>query len=65
MERLFSRGRILLPHLRNCLSSQSICALLCLSSWSRLGFVKDDDIKKVVSDAEEVPVEGEVDNDGY
>ncbi|KIM54869.1 hypothetical protein SCLCIDRAFT_43076, partial [Scleroderma citrinum Foug A] len=44
---LFSKGRILLPHLRNRLSSQSISALLCLGSWSLHGFVKDKDIKNV------------------
>ncbi|KIM62895.1 hypothetical protein SCLCIDRAFT_118619, partial [Scleroderma citrinum Foug A] len=50
VERLFSKGRVLLPHLRNRLSSQSICALLCLGSWSHLGLVKDEDIRKVVRD---------------
>ncbi|KIM60353.1 hypothetical protein SCLCIDRAFT_124557, partial [Scleroderma citrinum Foug A] len=50
IERLFSKGRILLPHLRNRLSSQSIRALLCLGSWSHLGLVKDKDIRKVVCD---------------
>ena len=49
VERLFSKGHILLPHLRNRLSSQSIRALLCLGSWSLLGLVKDEDVKKVVA----------------
>ena len=49
VEHLFSKGNILIPHLHNCLSSQLICALLCLGSWSVLGYVKNDDVKKVVS----------------
>ncbi|KIM68770.1 hypothetical protein SCLCIDRAFT_105098, partial [Scleroderma citrinum Foug A] len=53
-ECLFSKGHILLPHLRNHLSAQSTRALLCLGSWSQLGFVKNEDIKKVVrSNAED------------
>ena len=54
VERLFSKGCILLPHLCNCLSAQLTHALLCLGSWSQLGFVKNEDIKKVVrSNAED------------
>ncbi|TFY73221.1 hypothetical protein EWM64_g10791 [Hericium alpestre] len=47
VERLFSCGRILIPHLRNRLSPQTIRALLCLGEWSLLGFVRDSDIIKV------------------
>ncbi|KIM50708.1 hypothetical protein SCLCIDRAFT_58109, partial [Scleroderma citrinum Foug A] len=45
VECLFSKGCILLPHLCNRLSAQSTHALLCLGSWSQLGFVKNEDIK--------------------
>ncbi|KIM68547.1 hypothetical protein SCLCIDRAFT_105860, partial [Scleroderma citrinum Foug A] len=45
VERLFSCGRILLPHTQNCLSAQSARALLCLSCWSPQGFVKDTDLQ--------------------
>ena len=48
VERLFSRGHIVLSHVRNRLSSQSVRALLCLGSWSSMGLVKDVDVKKVV-----------------
>jgi hypothetical protein len=44
VERVFSQGRLLLSHIRNRLSSQSICALMCLGNWSQLGLVKDKDI---------------------
>jgi hypothetical protein len=45
VERVFSHGRILLPHTRNRLSSESTRALLCVGDWTRRGFVKDKDIK--------------------
>ncbi|KIM65712.1 hypothetical protein SCLCIDRAFT_22590 [Scleroderma citrinum Foug A] len=49
VECLFSKGHILIPHLHNRLSIQSIRALLCLGSWSVLGYVKNNDVKQVVS----------------
>jgi hypothetical protein len=45
VKRVFSQGRLLLPYVRNRLSSESTRALLCLGDWSRLGIVKDTDIK--------------------
>lgn len=45
VERVFSQGRLLLPYIRNRLSSESTRALLCLGDWCRRGFVKDGDIK--------------------
>ena len=47
IECLFSHGCILLSHTRNCLSAQSIRALLCLRLWSVEGFVQSADLKKV------------------
>ena len=47
VERLFSRGRLLLSHVRSRLSAQSTRTLLCLGTWSTLGLVKDSDVKKV------------------
>jgi hypothetical protein len=52
VERLFSHGRILLPHLRNGLSAQSVRALLCLGDWVRLDLVHDDDVLHVTAQAE-------------
>ena len=49
VERVFSQGCIILSHLRNHLSVQSTHALMCLGVWSRLRFVKDIDIKGVVT----------------
>ena len=45
VERVFSQGQLLLSHVRNCLSVQSTRALLCLGTWSLMGYVRDSDIK--------------------
>ena len=52
VEHVFSQGRLLLSHVRNHLSSQSIQALMCLGNWSLLGLVKDKDIFAVTVLAE-------------
>ncbi|KZV80205.1 putative AC transposase, partial [Exidia glandulosa HHB12029] len=48
VERVFSRGRQLLPYNRNRLSTDSIRALLCVGAWSRMDFVRDNDVMKAV-----------------
>ncbi len=48
VERVFSRGHLILPHIHNCLAVQSTCTLLCVGTWSLLGLVKDSDIKMSV-----------------
>lgn len=45
MERVFSRGRLLLTHVRSRLSAQTTRSLLCLGSWSLTGLIKDRDVK--------------------
>ena len=47
VERVFSRGRLLLSHIRNRLGAQSTRAILCLGSWAAAGFVKAADERKV------------------
>ncbi|KIM56157.1 hypothetical protein SCLCIDRAFT_42331, partial [Scleroderma citrinum Foug A] len=49
VERLFSHGWLLLSHVCSRLSPQSICALLCLGAWSKLGLVKDNNVLKVTA----------------
>ena len=56
VERVFSRGRLVLSHVRNGLSAQSMRAILCLSYWSPLGLVKNSDARAV---AELSDVEGD------
>ena len=41
VERVFSKGRLILSHVRNGLSVQSTRALMCIGAWSRMGLVKD------------------------
>ncbi|PPQ81292.1 hypothetical protein CVT26_015194 [Gymnopilus dilepis] len=62
VKRTFSQGRLVLPHVRNCLSYQSTRASMCVGSWSSLGLVKDKDILDVLG--EEV-VEEEALPDGW
>lgn len=44
MERVFSKGRLLLSHVRNRLTVDSTQALLCLGTWSKLGYVNKEDL---------------------
>jgi hypothetical protein len=46
VEHVFSKGCLVLSHVRNQLSVQLTQALLCLGAWSRLGFVNSSDIKE-------------------
>jgi hypothetical protein len=47
VERVFSKGRLVLSHVWNALSMQSTRALLCLGAWSKMGLVKDKDVMQV------------------
>lgn len=49
VEHIFSRGRLILSHVRNHLLAQSTCTLLCVRSWSLMGLVKNDNIKAVAT----------------
>jgi hypothetical protein len=53
VERVFSRGHLLLSHIRNRLSAQSTRAVLCLGYWSQLGLVEDEDVLQVTMMEEE------------
>jgi len=62
VERVFSRGRLLLPYVRGRLAVQSTRASLCVGLWSAQGLIKDNDIKAVlntdeISEEEELAVE--------
>lgn len=48
VERVFSKGRIILSHTRNRLSPQSTRALMCVGEWSRLGFLKTKQIATIL-----------------
>jgi hypothetical protein len=44
VERVFSRGRLFLPYVRNRLSAQSTRAQLCVGNWSLRGYIHDSDV---------------------
>ena len=47
IEHTFSQGWLLLLHICNWLSVQLTLALLCLGIWSKMGYVRDKDMKAV------------------
>lgn len=65
VERVFSQGRLVLPHIRNRLSFQSTRALLCVGTWSTLGMISDTDIKaalgaEVRGEEEDLPADWDI-----
>ena len=44
VERIFSKGRLILSHVQNGLLVQSMRTLMCLNAWSTMGLVKDKDV---------------------
>lgn len=50
VERSFSRGRILISHLRNRLRAFTIRALMCFGDWSREDFVTNDELIDFLDD---------------
>ncbi len=49
VERLFSKGRLILSHVRNRMSAGTTRELLCLNNWSKQGLVKMEDLKAAAS----------------
>ena len=47
VERIFSRGRLLLSHTRSRLSTQTTHAVLCVGQWCVQNFVKVEDVVAV------------------
>ena len=64
VERVFSRGRLVLPHVRNRLSAENTRALMCVGEWSRRGLVEDRDILAVTSKAYNKDEEEDVESPG-
>ncbi|KIK92376.1 hypothetical protein PAXRUDRAFT_147492, partial [Paxillus rubicundulus Ve08.2h10] len=57
VEQLFSCGQLILLHVHSWLSMHSTHALLCLSVWSELSLVKNEDVRKVTELPDAVGVE--------
>jgi hAT family C-terminal dimerisation region len=54
VERVFSRGRILLSHLRNRMSPQTTRKMMCLNSWFKVNIIKTDDALSAIRQAPDV-----------
>ena len=52
---MFSQGRLVLPHVRNRLTSQTTRAVMAIGAWSELGLVKNADIKSVLGNEVQGP----------
>jgi hypothetical protein len=63
VERVFSKGRLVLSHVRNGLSVQSTRASICLGAWSKMGLVKDNDVMEVVKLPDVKGVEDKLNSD--
>ncbi len=61
VERVFSRGRLLLSHTRSRLSTQTTRAVLCVGQWSVCNLVKTEDVVAVSKMEDEDKDEGEMD----
>ncbi len=44
VERVFSKGRLVLTYLHNRLETESTHTLMCLGEWSALGLVEKDNL---------------------
>lgn len=62
VERVFSKGRLILSHVRNRLSVQSTRALMCLGDWSKKGLVHDKDVLQAASLPDVVEEEEELED---
>ena len=49
VERVFSKGRLMLSHVRSQLSAQTSRAMLCVGEWSRIGLVRSEDLKSAAA----------------
>ena len=53
VERSFSRGQILISHLRNRLRSNTIHALMCFGDWSRLDLFTPPELEAMLKDGDD------------
>ena len=52
VEHVFRHGRLVLSHVCSHMSVQTTCALLCLNSWIKHGYMKNHDVLSVTSQPE-------------
>ena len=47
VEHVFSYAQLLIPHVQNCLSAQTIWALMCIGEWSCENLLSMEDLKAI------------------
>jgi hypothetical protein len=47
VEHVFNKGHLILSYILNSLSADSTCQLMCLGTWSHMGYIKDQNIRAV------------------
>ena len=65
VERAFSKGRLILSHVRNRLAAESTRSLMCLNNWSKKGLVKYEDLKEAAGLPEVGSDEGDSEPDDF
>ena len=53
VERVFSRGRLILSHVHNCLSVETARAIMCLGAWSQMNLITSNDVLAVIKGGKE------------
>ena len=53
VERVFSRGRLILSHVRNRLSVETTHAIMCLGAWSQMNLITSNDVLAVIKGGKE------------
>ncbi len=59
VERIFSRGHVILSYLRNRLSVQMVQALLCIDEWIKVGIIKEKHIHDAIKGSKEMEEDDE------
>lgn len=47
VKHIFSCGHLVLSHIRNRLSAETMRAILCVGEWSQASFIQDEDVLAV------------------
>ena len=66
VERVFSRGRVVLSYLWNRLNVQTVRALICVDEWIKAGIIKEKQMHDCLRALKEVEDDDEADvGDGW
>ncbi|KIL64547.1 hypothetical protein M378DRAFT_48155, partial [Amanita muscaria Koide BX008] len=48
VERVFSKGRLVLSHVRNRLSAETMRAIMCLGAWTQANLITKKDVVDII-----------------